>query len=78
MHVTKYWTTAAWAQYFDDGMLRRNYPCEVYTHGSYLVNVIIFLAPVSCFNQTLAEDESVNRLVSVLSFGKFYTPRQTV
>lgn len=58
-------------------MLCWNYLCEVYTHGSCLVDVIIFLAPVSSFNQALAEDESVNRLVSV-SFSKFYTPRQAV
>lgn len=29
------------------------------------VNVIIFLAPVSVFNQSLAEDKTVNRLVGV-------------
>lgn len=29
-----------------------------------LVNVIIFLAPMSGFNQVLAEDQSINRLVS--------------
>jgi hypothetical protein len=28
-----------------------------------LVNVIIFLAPMSGFNQVLAEDENINRLV---------------
>ena len=27
------------------------------------MNIIIFLAPMSGFNQVLAEDESVNRLV---------------
>jgi len=27
------------------------------------MNAIIFLAPISCFDQTLAEDDSVNRLV---------------
>lgn len=32
------------------------------------VNVIIFLAPLSCFNQMLAEDETVNRLVSGAMF----------
>ena len=28
------------------------------------MNAIIFLAPVSCFDQVLMEDQSVNRLVS--------------
>jgi hypothetical protein len=27
------------------------------------VNAIIFLAPISCFDQVLAEDPSINRLV---------------
>jgi guanine nucleotide-binding protein subunit alpha len=27
------------------------------------MNAIIFLAPISCFDQALAEDPSVNRLV---------------
>lgn len=31
------------------------------------MNAIIFLAPISCFDQVLAEDPSVNRLVSALS-----------
>ena len=30
------------------------------------MNAIIFLAPISCFDQVLAEDPSVNRLVSAL------------
>jgi len=29
------------------------------------MNAIIFLAPISCFDQVLAEDPNVNRLVSV-------------
>ena len=29
------------------------------------MNAIIFLAPISAFDQTLAEDRSVNRLVSL-------------
>ena len=32
------------------------------------MNVIIFLAPMSGFNQVLAEDESVNRLVRYPEF----------
>lgn len=31
------------------------------------MNAIIFLAPISCFDQVLAEDPNVNRLVSAPS-----------
>lgn len=31
------------------------------------MDAIIFLAPISCFDQVLEEDETVNRLVSVMS-----------
>lgn len=40
------------------------------TDTSYIVNVIIFLAPMSGFNQVLAEDESVNRLVRINSLSR--------
>ena len=42
-------------------------------------NVLVFIAPVSAFNQTLAEDPSVNRLVRshipqtiTIDIGRFY------
>lgn len=31
--------------------------------ASLAVNMLLFIAPVSAFNQTLTEDRSVNRLV---------------
>jgi len=34
-----------------------------------MVDGIIFLAPISCFDQTLAEDRNVNRLVRLLACG---------
>jgi len=59
---------ATWAQFFDDGtlLLPLKTRDEEFTNF-VLVNIIIFLAPMSGFNQVLAEDESVNRLVSTLS-----------
>jgi len=32
------------------------------------MNAIIFLAPISCFDQVLQEDPTVNRLVCLISF----------
>ena len=36
------------------------------------MNAIIFLAPISCFDQVLMEDNSVNRLVSPILFFVFF------
>jgi hypothetical protein len=33
------------------------------------VNMVLFIVPVSAFNQTLTEDRSVNRLVRLISLG---------
>jgi len=60
---------AAWLPYFDDGehqtrfLLGRliNSIVAPFFHGT--VNVLLFIAPVSAFNQTLTEDRTVNRLV---------------
>ncbi len=46
-----------WRWYVPDSL------CWTKVTYTILVNVIIFLAPMSGFNQVLAEDESVNRLV---------------
>jgi guanine nucleotide-binding protein subunit alpha len=37
------------------------------------MNAIIFLAPISCFDQVLQEDPSVNRLVRLISSSPFFT-----
>lgn len=34
------------------------------------VNMLVFIAPVSAFNQTLTEDRSVNRLVRLVSLSE--------
>lgn len=39
------------------------------------MNAIIFLAPVSCFDQVLMEDQSVNRLVSQFHIAFCFTYR---
>ncbi|KAH9993869.1 guanine nucleotide binding protein, alpha subunit [Russula vinacea] len=49
---------AAWLPYFDDGRHRN---CRR----------LVFVAPVSAFNQTLTEDRSVNRLVRLVSLMGF-------
>jgi hypothetical protein len=35
------------------------------------VDAIIFLAPISCFDQVLAEDPKVNRLVRAVCFRSY-------
>ncbi|CCL98063.1 uncharacterized protein FIBRA_00057 [Fibroporia radiculosa] len=63
----------AWAPYFDDGELFKKNPlgsnCEVdsiaydqHADTFLVVDAIIFLAPISAFDQVLAEDPRVNRL----------------
>lgn len=56
---------AAWAPYFDDMKSVRISAC-VFVHcwNRILHSVILFLVPISCFDQMLAEDPTVNRLVS--------------
>lgn len=54
---------ATWAPFFDDG----THTCitlRLFDLTVYLVDAIIFLAPISGFDQPLAEDKMVNRLVS--------------
>lgn len=43
----------AWAPYFEHGMHRNSFTIE--RISSYPVNAIIFLAPISAFDQVLAE-----------------------
>ena len=46
---------------------QRNAWCSYFDN----INSIIFLAPVSCFDQRLAEDSSVNRLEDSLLIWKY-------
>jgi hypothetical protein len=69
LHVTFLsirWGVATWVPFFDSG------ECLIkgrFTWGSYLkltnfvADAIIFLAPISAFDQVLSEDLQVNRLV---------------
>ena len=53
--------------FFDDGWCPSLSSFTVCSIPRCLVDAIIFLAPISGFDQVLAEDRSVNRLVSYLS-----------
>jgi hypothetical protein len=57
---------AAWAPYFEDvavgGDPHPGRPGLTHLLDEHTASTIIFLAPISAFNQTLAEDHSVNRL----------------
>jgi hypothetical protein len=44
-----------------DGLVQREYWVPYFDD----MDAIIFLAPISCFDQTLAEDNTTNRLVSL-------------
>lgn len=58
-------SSATWIPYFDDGtlLLNLNIP-TLLTHSK--VDSVIFLCPISAFNEVLLEDRTVNRLVSHL------------
>jgi len=67
--------TAAWLPYFDDGEFESVSP-DARWHNRLTcraffgkVNMLLFIAPVSAFNQTLTEDRSVNRLVRFCASG---------
>ena len=69
LHVTLLsmrWGVATWVPFFDNGKWLTK---GRFTWGSYLkltnfsVDAIIFLAPISAFDQVLTEDSQVNRLV---------------
>lgn len=54
---------ATWVPFFDDGAFALvSFPFPVLT--ACPVDAIIFLCPISGFDQVLSEDRSVNRLVS--------------
>jgi hypothetical protein len=57
--------TATWVPFFDSGA---RFPvCVACGHvNGILVEAIIFLAPISAFDQVLSEDPKVNRLVRFL------------
>lgn len=59
---------ATWAPFFDDGeainFLKDAWGC--FLISCMAVDAIIFLAPISGFDQVLAEDKTVNRLVSYI------------
>jgi hypothetical protein len=60
---------ATWAQFFDDGACTKSLShFAVSALMLKVANIIIFLASLSGFNQTLAEEDKTNRLVSFLPF----------
>ncbi|EIN08788.1 P-loop containing nucleoside triphosphate hydrolase protein [Punctularia strigosozonata HHB-11173 SS5] len=57
---------ATWAPFFEEGTIKREpYPTRpgiTQLLDEHIASTIIFLAPVSAFNQSLSEDRSANRL----------------
>jgi hypothetical protein len=68
--------TAAWLPFFDGGEHRSVYARASddsklnMLHLFGAVNMVLFIAPVSAFNQTLTEDRRVNRLVRPVSLSE--------
>ncbi|KAJ3798675.1 G-protein alpha subunit-domain-containing protein [Lentinula aff. detonsa] len=66
----------AWAPYFSDGKISHKVPVFVYLSSGFSkltlsqVNAIIFLAPISAFDQVLIEDPRVNRVEDSLLLWK--------
>ena len=61
-----WWGVATWVPFFDSGKWLtkgRFMWCLVPQLTNFAVDAIIFLAPISAFDQVLTEDSQVNRLV---------------
>ena len=67
LHVTLLsmrWGVATWVPFFDNGKwLTKGRLVSYLELTNFLVDAIIFLAPISAFDQVLTEDSQVNRLV---------------